>query len=432
MVPLNPTSLSVLNPDEFLPPISRWSRLGGLALVGLFGGAIALAAVLQYNVTVKAPAVVRPKGDLRIVESAASGRVQRILVKTNDQVEQGDPIAILDDAELKSQQQQIQAELDQLQRQRGQIQEELTALTSQIQAETGAMESAIAAAQAQLALRQRDYRDQQTTTTATLREAEAAQQLAQEELNRYRELAGTGALADLQLKEKEAALATAQARVDKNRALLNPSVAAVSQAEADIQQAQAHGNATLAGLRQTQESLARQQADLDKQLQVQQQELHQIQIDLEQLTIRAPIAGTIQSLALRNPNQVLEVGEAIAQIAPAAATVVIQAQVSQADISRIALGQTANIRVDSCPYTDYGLLTGRVATIAPDAGPPDTAPDAMATVYQVELVPDGHSLQSAQRTCTLQSGMRGRADLITQRETVLQTLERRLRLFVRL
>ncbi|HEY9818318.1 MAG TPA: biotin/lipoyl-binding protein, partial [Candidatus Obscuribacterales bacterium] len=201
-------------------------------MVGIFGGAIALSALFKYNVTVKAPAVIRPEGDLRIVESASTGKVQQILVKVNDEVEQGDELVILDDAELRSRQQHVQAELDQLQQQQTHITQELIALEQQIEAERQAGERAIAAAQAELDLHQQAYLDAQSTTAANVREAEAALQFAREEFNRFQQLADTGALADLQIAEKAAALETAQARLDRARGLLDPSPAAVAQAQA--------------------------------------------------------------------------------------------------------------------------------------------------------------------------------------------------------
>lgn len=149
-----------VTPVEFLPSISRWSTWGGLALVGVFGGAIALSALFKYNITVKAPAVVRPDGDLRIVEATAAGRVQQILVEPNDEVEQGNTLVMLDDAELRSRQQQIQSEIEQIQQQRSQIQQELTALDNRIAAEKQAGQRAIVAAEADLERRQRAYLDQ--------------------------------------------------------------------------------------------------------------------------------------------------------------------------------------------------------------------------------------------------------------------------------
>jgi len=430
MVSRQPTLLQAVSPNEFLPPISRWSRVGGLALVALFGGTIALSALLKYNVTVKAPAVVRPKGDLRIVEATTTGRVQEILVAANDAVVRGEPIALLHDAEVRSRQQHLQTELTQLQRQREQIQQELLALDRQMQAETQAREGAIAAAQAELALRQQAFRDEQITTTADLREAEAAVLFAQEEFNRYQQLAETGALADLQIQEKSAALETALARLERARGLINPSNAAIAQAQENLHQTQGREDANLARLQQTQESLRRQQTELDQQRQTQQQALQQVRFELEQLTIRAPISGIIQSLTLRNPNQVTEEGEAIAHIAPNTTDLIVQAQVNQADINRIDIGQSVNVRIDSCPYTDYGLLPGQVATISPDAQPLEGGQAETAAFYRVEIVPEGRSLQSANLTCLLQSGMRGRADIITQRESVFVTLARKLRVTI--
>ncbi|MFH7243180.1 MAG: HlyD family efflux transporter periplasmic adaptor subunit [Spirulina sp.] len=397
-------------------------------MVGIFGSAIALSALLKYNVTVKAPAVVRPEGDLRIVESTATGPVRQILVTANDEVQQGDPLVVLDDAEVRSRQQQIQAELDQLQRQQQHIQQERVVLDSQIQAETRAAEGAIAAAQAQLDLRQRNYREQQATTAADLREANAAMQFAQEELNRYRQLANTGALADLQLKEKEAALETALARLDRTRGRINPSAAAIEQAEEEMRQTQARGESTLANLRQTQQALTRQQAELEQQIQSQQQTLQQVNLELARLVVQAPVTGTIQSLNLRNPNQVLQAGDVIAQIAPSNVALIIQAQVSQADAGRVQVGQQVNVRIDSCPYTDYGVLHGQVMAIAPDTETESPDPSSAKTLpfYWAEIAPQTSALPAANHTCHLQAGMLGRADIVTQRETFLKGLARRL------
>ena len=218
----------------------------------------------------------------------------------------------------ESRQQQVQAELDQLQRQQQQIQQELVALDSQTQAETRGAEGAIAAAQAQLDLRQRSHREQQTTVVADLREANAAVQFAREELNRYRQLADTGALADLQLKEKEAALETALARLDRTQGRLNPSAAAIDQAAEEMRQTQARGESTLATLSQTQQALTRQQTELEQQIQARQHTLQHVKPGISPIGRACsrywhhPVAQPTQSkpgLAIRSchcPNCALE------------------------------------------------------------------------------------------------------------------------------
>lgn len=56
-----------------------------------------------------------------------------------------------------------------------------------------------------------------------MQEAEAALALAQEELRRYNALAETGAVADLQIREKAAAVQMATARLQRMKAPINPS-----------------------------------------------------------------------------------------------------------------------------------------------------------------------------------------------------------------
>ncbi|HEY9816826.1 MAG TPA: HlyD family efflux transporter periplasmic adaptor subunit, partial [Candidatus Obscuribacterales bacterium] len=206
---------------------------------------------------------------------------------------------------------------------------------------------------------------------------------------------------------------------------------------AEIQHVRARETATLARLMQTQAALRRHQAELEQQKHRHQQTQHQIQLELQRLVIRAPAAGTLQSLTIRNPGQVVETGEAIAQLAPQTAALVIQAQVGQADASRIQPGQSVHVRLDSCPYTDYGLLQGYIHAISPDTERLEPGPDPASTFYRVEIVPawqpsdsrsERPSLQSGKRTCFLQMGMLGRADIVTQRETVLIAMLRRLRL----
>jgi len=74
------------------------------------------------------------------------------------------------------------------------------------------MNRTVASAQADLGLQQRDHKDRQITTQTQVEEASAAL-LAREEMNRYQQLANTGAIAELQVKEKEQAFIAAQARL---------------------------------------------------------------------------------------------------------------------------------------------------------------------------------------------------------------------------
>jgi HlyD family secretion protein len=135
---INPEGLHPIQQDEFLPPVGGWATLGGIAMLAIFGGTITLAAVLKYPTTVKAGAIIRPVGDLRIVQAAATGKVNRIEVKAHQTVQQGDAIAYLDDSRLQTQKRQLQSSVQQTQRQLDQINAQTQALQTQSAAEVQA------------------------------------------------------------------------------------------------------------------------------------------------------------------------------------------------------------------------------------------------------------------------------------------------------
>ncbi|MHC5818797.1 MAG: HlyD family secretion protein, partial [Nostoc sp.] len=81
-----PEFLRLVQNDEYLPPISTWTRLGGIFLIGSVGAIFGLTSIIQYNVIVKADATVRPTGEIRLVQAAAEGTIISIKVKENQVV----------------------------------------------------------------------------------------------------------------------------------------------------------------------------------------------------------------------------------------------------------------------------------------------------------------------------------------------------------
>lgn len=108
-------SLQSLQGDEFLPPIHRWMRLGGLFLVGTVGIALLLSVAIEYNVKVKATAQVRPEREVQIAQGSTEGTVKHIEVEQNQVVKEGDAIAYIDSPrlpELQNQQQILKTNLE--------------------------------------------------------------------------------------------------------------------------------------------------------------------------------------------------------------------------------------------------------------------------------------------------------------------------------
>jgi multidrug efflux pump subunit AcrA (membrane-fusion protein) len=408
--------------NEFLPPISRWTTFGGLFILFVLSLAVPIASVVKYKVTVKGEAVVRPVGELRIVQAATEGQVMQIYVQENQKLQKGDKIATLDDSRLQTKKKQLQTNIQQARLQLFPILAQINALDSQIRAESDRTHRIIAAAQAELKGRDRAHQEKKIATITELQEAEANVKIAQSELNagkaqlqsalanlhateaswraatsrrnRYESVAKEGALsrdqleeAQLGVKQQEQAVQAQKATVkaqektierlkqavvgaiakrDRAQAALNPSHAEIAIATERIAQEQASGQVNQATLERERQGLLKQKIETRKQLEREESELKQVEIDLQQTTITATADGIISQLNLRNPGQTLRAGEEVVQIVPSHAPLVIKAAVGSGEKGKIKVGQKVQMRVTACPYPDYGTLKGEVKAIAPD------------------------------------------------------------------
>ncbi|MBN8564233.1 MAG: HlyD family efflux transporter periplasmic adaptor subunit [Leptolyngbya sp. UWPOB_LEPTO1] len=430
------TMLRTVTSDEFLPSVSRWMTLSGLVLVGGVAAAIGLAAVTQYNTKVRASAIVRPAGELRIVQSELEGTIRQITVKENQQVKRGDAIAYLDDFQLQNRRNQLQSILQQDRLQIGQLDAQIRALDNQITAEQSAIDRAIAASQAELSRTEREHRDRTITSESEVQEAEAALALATDQMQRFQTLASVGGVSQAQLKEKESAVQSAQARLSRAKAALAPSAAPIQIAQEQIAQQQAKGNSTSAALQKEREAIIQQKVQLQAQLSRQEKEIQQLDRDLQRTVIRATSDGTILKLELRNPGQLVRTGDAIAQISPDSAPLMIRATVLSQEIEQVQIGQRVQLRIAACAYPDYGTLEGTVSEISPDAIVPQNSATPTLTsstsggVFTVKVQPKSTTLMKGNQPCSIQAGMEATADIISREETVLRSLLRKARLLL--
>ena len=302
--------------------------------------------------------------------------------------------------------------------------------------------------------RLRDYKDRLVTTDsevqeakANLRSIEAALNAARTKQQRYQSIAEEGVISEnlleeakLEFQQQQQAREAARAKLQSTQAALNPSYAEVVIAQQRIIQEKASGEAKLATLNKEGKALIQQRVGIEKQLERDTHELQQVEIDLSQTRITATADGIISKLNLRNPGQTVRSGEEIAQIIPSNAPLVVNAAVSPSDISKLEEGQKVQMRVSACPYPDYGTLKGVVSEISEDiinpqgngATAPTTASSQKATTvnpfYQVKITPESLFLSREENQCPIQLGMEGRADIISQEDTVLKFLLRKARL----
>ncbi len=128
------------------------------------------------------------------------------------------------------------------------------------------------------------------------------------------------------------------------------------------------------------------------------QRLAKAQAQLDHLTLRAPIAGRVQSSIITNVGQVVASGQEIMRIVPEDSGLEIQAYVRNRDIGFVSVGQEAVVKIESFPFTRYGSIRARVKRIAKDAIP---EPDADAIEGDPTRVSKAAGFAGGERTQNL-------------------------------
>jgi HlyD family secretion protein len=372
------------------------------------------------------------------------------------------------EAQILALKRQIAAEKDRREHAVISAQLELTESQRDYQERTITTQTYVREAEANLQQAQREFQKTQAllkSAQADLKSTEAALISVIARRNRYQPIAAQGALSQDQYEEAKiaviqqeqaleakkaiveaqkqdiqrlsSAVAAAQAKLTGVSAALNPTNARIQIIKEKVVQEQATGDANLSRLNQELEQLIQRQLELQNQINRDHQELEQIKTEIAATIIRSPISGIVQHLNLRNIGQVVNTAEQIAQISPTDTTLIIKALVPTQDIAKVKIGQEVKIRISACPYPDYGTLLGIVKAISPDTlttslvnnnSGQENSFSPQNINYSVIIIPQQITLKFQTQICTLQSGMEGRADIITQEETALTFILRKARL----
>lgn len=344
-----------------LPFFSRIKRplpwIIGLGLVGLVAAsAIAFSIARrgpQYDINALTVPVTSDKLTVRITASGSvkplrtvnlspenAGTLEVLLVEQGDRVTQGQLIARMNSAQLNTQLAQNQASVAEAQ---AQLNDELNGASG---TDVGQAEAALTAAR------------------ANLDNVRANQTLSESDLDRNQRLYDQGAIA--------------RSDLDKTLNANRSAIAAVNQAIAQVDEAeqrlfdQQDGSET--------ETIAQAQARLDRAIGQQQA----IEVQLAETEIRAPFDGIVTQ-------RFAEVGAFVtptstaSEVTSATSTAIVAiasgleviAEVPEADIGRIKVGQAVEIQADSFPNETF---KGTARLIAPEA-----IEKQNVTVFQVRV-----------------------------------------------
>ena len=304
----------------------------------------------------------RIEGDDSVVAPKAAGRLLDIRVREGDSVKAGDVIAVLDDQQVRAREDQARAALVQAEARAMAAQDRIAVLQEQVrqaqlqtdQSKVDAVgrvrqsEADLAAAQAQLAQQQAAYRLALFDKDAYVRLAETgavSERQSKQAISTADQLASAVTAAQKRVDAAEAAVATVKAN------LTNPDIRAAETAVIQKQLAQQNSEVASAAA-QTEQARAG---------------LAEAQANRQDLTVRAPFAGTVVTRAAE-PGEVLMAGTPLVTLVDLG-KVYLRGYVPEGRIGLVKVGQPAHVYLDSNPNEGVDAYVSRIdpqATFTPE------------------------------------------------------------------
>lgn len=142
---------------------------------------------------------------------------------------------------------------------------------------------------------------------------------------------------------------------------------------------------------------------------------------LERTTLKAPLRGVVNRVAITTIGGIVRPGEEIMQITPIEEQLFVEARIEPKDVANVRVGQTARIKLSSYDYTIFGSLDGIVTFISADTYRDPTVRD-VEPHYKVTVRINSGQDAFSQSKLELRPGMQAIVELQTGQRTILQYL----------
>lgn len=355
--------------------------LTALAVLGFF----LWAGWAELDQITRARGQVIPTGRVQSVQAAAEGSVNAIMVKEGDRVAKGQLLVQLDQVSAGAAVEEGRARVAALKATMARIEAELFNRPLSFPPEVGAFPD-LANNQRMLMMRRRQ------ALGADIAALQGQLALARQELELNRPLVQSGDIARAEI-----------IRLQRQTSELTGQIAARRSRYLEELQAE---------FARTQEALV-----------TAEQSLTQRADQLGNAELRAPAAGIVSNLKISTVGAVLRPGDEVMQIIPAGARLILEANLSPAEIAFIRAGQDADVKFDAYDSSVYGGAAAKVIFVSPDTTSVARSDGGQDSFYRVQLSVDPGTLRPKPgERIAIQPGMTGTAEIKTGTTTVLQYL----------
>lgn len=146
----------------------------------------------------------------------------------------------------------------------------------------------------------------------------------------------------------------------------------------------------------------------------QSQVLHQLHERASKLEVRAPVAGRVKDLAVFTVGAVVGASEQLLTLVPLDEKLEVEAWLANRDIGFVEPGDSSEIKLETFPFTKYGVLSGEVIDLSADATQTDTG-----LIYKARIALDAREIVVDNRIVSLMPGMGVTAEIRTGKRRVI-------------
>jgi len=392
---------------------------------------IAWASFAKVDIVASASGKVVPAGGSKVVQPLETATVTAILVRDGMMVHQGDVLVKLEPTEPLANQIRAGGEFAAAELEAARLRAVALGTPFKAPAGSDAKSAAIADREARAEIADQNAKIEGLTEEiaqhrASLNEAQgeidrlgALLPLAQRRVAILQNLNDRGFGSSLQLIEaKEKEQDTARS-LEVQRRKLPELEAQIAVAERSLAQTKAEGDKTsLAALAEAEVKAASLKEELAKTVE-----------RLKGRTLEAPVDGTVQELAIHTVGGVVTPGQVLMRIAPSNSHLEVEAKLANKDIGFVRPGMSAELKVQTFPFTRYGLIPATVVSVSQDAltepKPQDAATAQPAQLgegeahYLLRLHISRDTMEVDGRRISLTPGMIVTAEIKTGRRRVI-------------
>jgi hemolysin D len=159
-------------------------------------------------------------------------------------------------------------------------------------------------------------------------------------------------------------------------------------------------------------------AEIRNRLEASRQELVKAEQRNDLQILTSPVEGRVQQLAMHTIGGVVTPAQELMRIVPEDGALEVEAWLENKDIGFVEKGQAAEIKVETFPFTKYGIIPAEVETVSLDATPDEN----LGLVYTLQARMLRSTMQVNDKLITLAPGMAVTVEVKTGTRRIIEYL----------